>query len=176
MKIITKLFSLALMLMLGLGVQANSFAQTTMEEFAAKWEKGKQFTLEVVDKMPDDLLDYRPHESAMSFSEQIVHLASAAAGISQNFLNGAQPSFDLGAKPATKAELKAFVIACYDYTKGTVSALSTEQLGETVEFFGMSGTRRQVVALIDDHTTHHRGAAISYIRSHGIEPPRFRAL
>ncbi|PSL03306.1 DinB family protein [Cecembia rubra] len=176
MEKIRKVFTLAFVLMIGLGLQANLSAQTTMEEFSAKWENGKQFTLEVVDKMPDDLLDFKPHESAMSFREQIIHLASASAGISQNFLNGAQPTFDLGAKPVSKAELKSFVTACYDYTRSTVAALSAQQLAETIDIFGMRGTRRQVVALIDDHVTHHRGAAISYMRSHGIEPPRFRAM
>ncbi|MCC5928573.1 MAG: hypothetical protein JJU28_04940 [Cyclobacteriaceae bacterium] len=29
---------------------------------------------------------------------------------------------------------------------------------------------------MDDHTTHHRGAAISYIRSQGIKPPSYRGL
>jgi uncharacterized damage-inducible protein DinB len=157
-------------------VQTFTYAQTTIEEFAAKWENSKQFTLEVVDKMPDDLMNYKPHASAMSFSEQIIHLSSAAAGISQRFLNGAAPSFDLGAKPASKAEMKAFVTACFDYAKGTVGGLSPDELAESVEIFGNTGTRRQIVALIDDHTTHHRGAAIAYIRANGIEPPSFRAM
>ncbi|WP_291785014.1 DinB family protein [Cecembia sp.] len=176
MKNLKNLLTLSLSFMLLLGVQAFVNAQTTIEEFAAKWENSKQFTLEVVDKMPDDLMNYKPHESAMSFAEQIIHLSSAAAGISQRFLNGADPGFDLGAKPSTKADMKAFVTSCFDYAKASVGALSAEQLAESVEIFGSTGTRRQVVALIDDHTTHHRGAAIAYIRANGIEPPRFRAM
>jgi uncharacterized damage-inducible protein DinB len=171
-----KIFILGIGLIAFFCIQTVSFAQTTMEEFLMKWENSKQFTLEVVDKMPDDLLDYKPHESAMSFSEQIIHLSSAAAGISQRFLNGADPSFDLGAKPANKLALKAFVTSCFDYAKKTVAALPAEQLAEKIEIFGMNATRRQVVGLIDDHTTHHRGAAIAYIRAQGIEPPAFRAM
>ena len=163
-------------LLVFLCIQTMSFAQTTMEEFLTKWENSKQFTLEVVDKMPDDHLDYKPHESAMSFAEQIIHLSSAAAGISQRFLNGADPSFDLGSKPNNKAALKAFVTSCFDYAKTTVAALPADQLAENIEIFGMNATRRQVVVLIDDHTTHHRGAAIAYIRAQGIEPPAFRAM
>jgi uncharacterized damage-inducible protein DinB len=176
MKNIKKLLPTGLAMLFIMLFQTYANGQTTIEEFAAKWENSKQFTLEVVDSMPDDMLNYKPHESAMSFAEQITHLSSAAAGISQRFLNGADPGFDLGAKPSNKADLKAFVTACFDYAKATVGALSADQLAESVELFGNNATRRQVVALIDDHTTHHRGAAIAYVRAQGIEPPRFRAM
>lgn len=151
-------------------------AQTTFEEFVAKWDNGKQFTLDVVDKMPDNLLDYKPHASAMSFNEQVTHLSGAMVMIAKNFLMGADPSFDPSVKPTTKEELKALVAASYDYVKITASGLTAAQFAENVEIFGSTASRRQVLALIDDHTTHHRGAAISYIRANGIEPPRFSGM
>ncbi len=151
-------------------------AQTTIDEFVAKWDNSKQFTLEVVDKMPDNLLDYKPDAGAMSFKEQITHLSGTMVMISSRFLNGATPSFAADAKPATKAELKAFVENCYAYTKSTVAKLSEAQLAEVVDIFGGKGSRRQVIGLADDHTTHHRGAAISYIRANGIEPPAYRGM
>jgi uncharacterized damage-inducible protein DinB len=171
-----KVFLLMAMVIAVIMLSGTVQAQNNLTEFVAKWENGKQFTLETVDKMPDNLLAYKPHESAMSFTDQIVHLSAAMAGMSQRFLNGDKPSFDLSAKPTSKAEIKAFVANCYDYVKATASKLSDAQMAETVDVFGNSATRRQALALIDDHTTHHRGAAISYIRSNGIEPPRFRAM
>jgi uncharacterized damage-inducible protein DinB len=150
--------------------------QTTMEEFLSKWEAGKQFSLEVVDKMPQELFDYKPEASGMSFREQVTHFASAIAGISQRFLNGRDPGFDIGAKPTTKAELRAFVEACYDYGTKTFKSLGMADLEEKVEIFGTAATRREVIALIDDHCTHHRGATVSYIRANGIEPPRYRGM
>lgn len=155
---------------------AISNAQTTISEFVAKWDNSKAFTLEVVDKMPDNLLDYKPDAGAMSFKEQVTHLSGAMVMISSRFLNGAAPSFAADAKPATKAELKTFVENCYAYTKATVANLSEAQLAEVVDIFGGKGSRRQVIGLIDDHTTHHRGAAISYIRANGIEPPQYRGM
>ena len=88
----------------GLTGMHASQAQMTMDEFLMKWDNSKQLTLDVVEKMPDNLLDYRPHESAMSFKEQVTHVGGSIAGLS------------------------------------------------------------------------HRGAAISYIRSNGIEPPAFNGL
>lgn len=163
-----------LCLMAFFAVPGQSIAQTTMEEFVAKWDNSKQFTLEVVDKMPENLLDYKPSDGAMSFKEQIAHLSGVIVYISSNFLKGGDPGFAADAKPANKAELRAFVEKCYDYGKKTISSLSEADRAEKVDIFGSQATRRQVIALIDDHCTHHRGAAVSYIRSNGIEPPRYR--
>lgn len=157
-------------------VQNISLAQTTIGEFVAKWDNSKQYTLEVVDKMPDNLLDYKPDAGAMSFNEQITHLSGVMVMIGSRFLKGEAPSFAADAKPATKAELKAFVENCYAYAKTTVGKLSEAELAEVVEIFGGTGSRRQVIGLMDDHTTHHRGAAISYIRANGIEPPAYRGM
>jgi len=153
-----------------------SMAQTTMEEFMAKWENGKEFTLEVVDKMPDNLLDYRPEAEAMSFKEQVAHISSSIVGISKGFLLGAEPGFASDAKLQTKEELKAFVTACFDYGKSTFSKLTDAQLSEQIDSFAGKVTRRQMVGLVNDHATHHRGAAICYIRANGITPPVFRGL
>lgn len=154
----------------------RSFAQTTMEEFVAKWDNSKQFTLEVVDKMPENLLDYKPSDGAMSFKEQIAHLSGVIVYISSNFLKGGDPGFAADSKPANKAELRAFVEKCYEYGKKTVLNLNEADRAQQIEVFGNQATRRQVIGLMDDHSTHHRGAAISYIRANGIEPPDYRGM
>jgi uncharacterized damage-inducible protein DinB len=163
-------------LFLGLTGMYGTQAQTTMEEFMAKWENSKQFTLEVVDKMPDNLLDYKPHESTMSFKEQVTHVGGSIAGLAQNFMLGSEPGFATDAKPQTKEEIKEFISDCYDYGKATFTKLTDEQLSEKIDTFAGKVTRRQMLGLIDGHATHHRGAAVSYIRSNGIDPPAFRGL
>lgn len=50
------------------------------------------------------------------------------------------------------------------------------QMDEEIDSFAGKVTRRQMVGLIDDHATHHRGAAIAYLRANGIVPPPFRGL
>lgn len=176
MKRLMRLPLLVMSLFSILAVQSMVLAQTTMEEFLTKWESGKQFSVEVVDKMPEELFDYRPEASGMSFREQVTHYASAIAGISQRFLNGRDPGFDINQKPVSKAELRSFVESCYDYGTKTFKSLSMADLEEKVEIFGSAATRREVISLIDDHCTHHRGAAVSYIRANSIEPPRYRGL
>lgn len=166
----------ALSILLLCVARLSATAQTTMDEFMMKWENSKQFTLAVVDRMPDDLQSFKPHESAMSFAEQVSHLSSTIARISSRFLEAEQASFDINSIPTSKEELKVYVSACYDYGKATFSRLTEAQLAEKVEIFGNDASRRQVLRLLDDHCTHHRGAAIAYIRANGIEPPRFNGI
>jgi uncharacterized damage-inducible protein DinB len=148
-------------------------AQTTKDEFLTKWENSKKFTLDVLAKMPDSGMDYKTDPGAMSFKEQIHHIGMAIVGISQGFLKGAENGPTLDVKTASRADLAKFVADAYDYGAATVKALSDADAAATIEVFGNNVTRRQVEALLIDHSTHHRGSAIAYLRANGVEPPAF---
>lgn len=154
-------------------VSGMAQAQTTMDEFLSKWNNSKQFTIDVLNKMPDSGMDYKTDPAAMSFKEQIHHIGSAIVGISQGFLDGKDPGFSIDIATASKAELADYTAKCFDYGMATMKALSPEQAAEKIEVFGNQVSRRQVMALLMDHTTHHRGSAIAYLRSNGVEPPAF---
>ncbi|TDQ17475.1 putative damage-inducible protein DinB [Algoriphagus boseongensis] len=165
---LTAIFSAVLMVV---GTLAQ--AQTTKEEFMSKWANSKQFTLDVLAKMPDSGMDYKTDPGAMSFKEQIHHIASAIVGISQGFLKGSAdaPSIDLAT--ATRAQLTEYVAASYDYGAAAMKGLSATDEAEKIEVFGNMVSRRQIEALLMDHSTHHRGSAIAYLRANGVEPPAF---
>lgn len=151
----------------------SSQAQTTKEEYLVKFGHGKQFTLDVLDKMPDSGMDYKTDPGAMSFKEQIHHIANSIVGISQGFLKGAADVPEIDLVTASKADLAKYVAECYDYGIATSKALSEADSAEKIEVFGNSVSRRQVEALLIDHSTHHRGSAIAYLRANGVEPPAF---
>jgi uncharacterized damage-inducible protein DinB len=148
-------------------------AQTSKEEFMSKWKNSKQFTLDVLDKMPDSGMDYKTDPAAMSFKEQIHHIGSAIAGISQGYLMGGEPDFNLDVKTATKAQLADYVAKSYDYGAKAMASITVEQGKEMQDAFGNQASRNQVMALLMDHSTHHRGATIAYLRSNGVEPPAY---
>lgn len=148
-------------------------AQTTKEEFLSKWDNSKKFTLDVLAKMPDSGMDYKTDPGAMSFKEQIHHIGNAIVGISQGFLKGSTEAPSLDLKTASREQLAEFVAKAYDYGAATVKSLSAADEAEVIEVFGNKVTRRQVEALLGDHCTHHRGAAIAYLRANGVEPPAF---
>lgn len=151
-------------------------AQTTIDEFMAKWENSKLYTLEVIDAMPEDQYDFKPHESAMSFKEHLLHLSATMVNVCNRMLGGEAAGNLLDAKIDNKDQLKKMVSKCYDYANTTFAGLTADDLASEVEMLGNKATKRQVLSLIDDHTTHHRAAAISYIRAQGIKPPSYRGL
>ncbi|WP_425637002.1 DinB family protein [Algoriphagus yeomjeoni] len=168
-----KTFSGSLLLAIFMMVASAATAQTTMDEFMSKWQNSKQFTIDVLNKMPDSGMDYKTDPAAMSFKEQIHHIGNAIVGISQGFLKGGDPGFTIDLATASKADLAAYVAKCYDYGAATMKALSDADAAESMDVFGNTVTRRQVMALLMDHSTHHRGSAIAYLRVQGAEPPAF---
>lgn len=150
-----------------------AMAQTSMDEFFSKWENSKKYTLAVLEKMPESGMDYRTDTAAMSFKDQIYHIGSAITGIGQGYLLGEVPAFTLDMKTATKAELADYVAKSFDYGAKTMKALTEQQASEKQDVFGNNVSRRQVMALLMDHSTHHRGTSIAYLRMKGVEPPDF---
>lgn len=173
MKKVVRLFSGAFLASLLMLMAGAVNAQTTVEEFMMKWDNSKKYTLDVLAKMPDSGMDYKTDPAAMSFKEQIHHIGNAIVGISQGFLKGGEPGFQINLESATRAELADYVAKCYDYGKKTMATLSPEQMAEKQDVFGNNVSRRQIMALLMDHSTHHRGAAIAYLRVEGAEPPAF---
>ncbi|WP_296698240.1 DinB family protein [Algoriphagus sp.] len=148
-------------------------AQTNMDEYMAKWDNTKKYTLDILAKMPDSGMDYKTDPAAMSFKEQIHHVGNAIVGISQGFLKGTDPGFEINLESASRAQLAEYVGKCFDYGKKTIAALSSADAGEKIEVFGNTVSRRQVAALLMDHTSHHNGSAVAYIRVQGAEPPAY---
>lgn len=148
-------------------------AQTNMDEYMAKWNHSKQYTLDVLDKMPESGMDYKPDAEAMSFKEQIHHIANAIVGISQGYLNGAEPGFSIDVATASKADLADYVAKSFDFGAKSIAAITPEQANEKLDVFGNEASRRQVMALLMDHSSHHAGSAIVYLRLQGVKPPAY---
>jgi uncharacterized damage-inducible protein DinB len=148
-------------------------AQTNMDEFMIKWDHSKQYTLDVLAQMPDAGMDDKPDAEAMSFKEQIHHIANSIAGLSQRFLNGTEPDFAIDIATCSKVELADFVAKSYDYGAKSIKAISPEQAEEKLDVFGNKASRRQVMALLMDHSSHHVGSAVVYLRLQGVKPPAY---
>ena len=64
--------------------------------------------------------------------------------------------------------------SAFAYSTGVVQGLEAKQLEEPVDFFAGPMNKRQILNLMTDHLTHHRGQAILYLRLRGIKPPSYR--
>ena len=145
---IANIFMLAIFLM----VSASISAQTTKSEFLSKWQNSKQFTLDVLNKMPESGMEYKTDPEAMSFKEQINHIGNVIVAISQGFLKAGEPSFSIDIATASKEELADYISNAYDYATASMKNLAVDDEAERLEVFGNTLTRRQVMAMMMDHS------------------------
>ncbi|GAB3660061.1 DinB family protein [Echinicola sediminis] len=151
-------------------------AQTSQNEFISKWENMKAYTIEILEAMPEDKLDYKPTDDVRSFKELLLHIAGGNVMMANGFLKEGDPGVDFENHNMSKAELKDAIATSFDFVAETFSSLSEDELAEEVEVFGGNKiTRRQVEGLIDSHGIHHRGNLVVYLRMNDITPPQFRA-
>lgn len=159
------------------GFFQTAYAQTQdafLKEYLLKWQNGAQYTIEVAESMPEDKYDYKPAADVRSFREQVVHIMNNMVWLSESYLTQAKFSGDLKRKDLSKEEIIALLRQATIFAQNAVKSFDVNDLDKTVDFFAGPMTKRQILVLMNDHMTHHRGQLIVYARINGIKPPRYR--
>ena len=139
-----------------------------------KLENSKDYLLQVADLMPADQYGFRPTESEMSFGEQLLHVATNIGWLSSSYLSkGTNPVSESDKKLTNKDSIRAVVVRTYDYALGVLKQFPPKSLGDKVSFFAGPLTKLQIINLLSDHQTHHRGQMLVYLRLSGVTPPRY---
>lgn len=136
-------------------------------------QNAKAYTLEVADLMPAEKYTYQPTEGQMTYSEQLIHLSSNLRRLSYKVSNLPDPPAPLNPFLADKDSIRAVLDESYDYALAIFENYNTNQLADTVDFFAGPKSKLQIINLINDHQTHHRGQLMVYLRLQGIMPPRY---
>ncbi len=151
-----------------------TFAQSGyIEDFKIKWKNAAAYTLEIAELMPEEHYDFKPTEEEMSFQQQLLHIMSNANWLSSDFLGGEKLTQDLRTAEYSKAEVIAILREGFANVAAALENLQPEQLEESVKFFAGPMNKRQIMTLLNDHHTHHRGQLIVYLRLNGVKPPRY---
>lgn len=145
-----------------------------IEDSLEKWKNSGEYSVEVAMAMPEDAYDYKPTEDQMTFKEQLLHMMRNINWLSTTHLGGEGVDYDLKSTSYTKEEIIEMLKTTYKMAGNALAKVNTGQLEEKVEFFAGPKTKRQIVTLLNDHSTHHRGQIIVYLRMKGIKPPRYR--
>lgn len=142
------------------------------KEILTKWENASQYTINLIDSMPAEHFDFQPTPEIRTFTEQIVHIVGNMTWLSADYL-GAE-KFD-AKEPTTKEECLEYMRSACEYAgKAIAVALQDSTLLDTKQdFFAEPMTGRQIIQLMNNHVTHHRGQLIIYLRLKGIKPPRY---
>lgn len=146
-----------------------------LAESVKKWERATAYTLEVARAMPPSEFGFRAAPEEMTFGQQLDHIAQNMTWLAGDHLAAAKFSHPLSAKKdRTPAETMEVLTAALAYARDAIAATKTADLGEKKKFFAGPMSKRQIIALMHDHQTHHRGQLVVYLRLKGIKPPSYR--
>lgn len=152
-------------------ITVSVFAQQTtpIGAFLEKWENAKVYTLGIAEAMPEEFYDFKPTEGQMSFKEQLVHIRSNMDWLGSTYFSGEKPEGDVD----SKAGLISALSDSFDAVGTAVKATAANSLSQTVEFFAGPKSKLQILNLLQDHLTHHRGQLIVYLNLKQVAPPRY---
>lgn len=168
MKKITK-FSLFILL-----ISTNMNAQNNVvSAFLMKWENSKNYLLDIAEAMPEDLYAYKPTERQMSFQEQLIHIRSNMVWLSETYFLDAGSVKSDKINPTTKTEIIAALTSAFDNVSKIIATVPLEDLTSEVDFFAGPKSKLQILNLLQDHVTHHRGQLIVYLNLNNIKPPKY---
>ena len=151
----------------------NAQQSTVKTAFLEKWENSKNYLLEIAEAMPEDVYAFKPTERQMSFKEQLLHIKGNMEWLSNTYFTKVKyekrkPNLDMN-KAETIRELEKGFNSVIQIIKRTPD----EDLTETVDFFAGPKSKLQILNLMQDHVTHHRGQLIVYLNLNEIDPPKY---
>lgn len=152
---------------------------TATEIVAAEWARACAGTLDFIDSMPEEHLNFKPVPESLSFAEQYIHVAEAnyIFAASACAVENPNPTRDAEQKAelkATRAALRTFVEGSYNFVVESVKQLDPDRLVEAATFFGSSMPRYLILAKGMEHHAHHRGQTAVYFRLNRRNPPSER--
>lgn len=150
--------------------QASAFA-AVVTRFIEQEAVG---TRKVITAIPPGKRDYKPDPKSRTAWELATHLAMSDVWFADCILNGA---FVWTGEPPMPAEMKdpASVAKWHERELGErlkkLRAMKPEQMMKAVDFFGTTQPAVVWLAMMNNHSVHHRGQLGTYLRPMGAKMP-----
>lgn len=141
--------------------------------FLLKWENSKNYLLEIAKAMPEETYNYKPTQRQMSFQEQLLHIRENMVWLSESYFIDTNYIKSKKVTPKTKAAIVKEIEIAFNNVATIIKKVSLEDLTTQVAFFAGSKSKLQILNLLQDHVTHHRGQIIVYLNLNEIKPPKF---
>lgn len=167
------MYRITFILLMTLGISSTMNAQDeSAKEILTKWENASQYTINMIDSMPAEHFDFKPTPETRTFSNQITHMVDNMVWLSSSYLDAEEFAKE---EPTTKAEHMEYMRSACEYAGNAIEAALQDStiLNTKKDFFAGPMNGRQIIRLMHDHVTHHRGQMIVYLRLNGIKPPRY---
>ena len=164
-----------LLLLLFVSISATTMAQQTTVKTAwlEKWNNSKEYLIGIAEAMPEEYYDFKPTERQMTFKDQLLHIKGNIEWLSSSYFTptGFEPNNDT--LPLTKEETITVIKAAFKNAYTIIEATPDENLSQVVKFFDGPKSKIQILNLLQDHVSHHRGQLIVYLNLKEVEPPKF---
>lgn len=159
------------------------FLSTTMmaqqdnpkDAFLVKWQNSKDYLIGIAEAMPEDKYSYKPTERQMDFGNQLLHIRGNMLWLGNTYFTDTE--FDRRSLTVNLPEGKEAIIDAlkesFDAVYAFAKAYPEEKLSEEVSFFSGPKSRFQILNLLQDHVTHHRGQLVVYLNLNDVEPPSY---
>ena len=154
--------------------QKNAF----IEDYLERLESSRKYLILVTETMPEDKYDFKASIESKTFAENLMHIGWAMDWHSQSLLGEREPrdwrtDTELRPDNKSKQEMIAKIDETFDKTIQLITEFDVAKLEDELDYFGLNRTKRQILMLLSDHITHHRGQMLVYLRMNGITPPRY---
>jgi uncharacterized damage-inducible protein DinB len=136
------------------------------------WKTSKKYVLALAEQMPAADYSFKPNPAEMSFGEQMAHIA----GSNSYFFATLSGQKDPLGKPANfeKATVIKMLNDSYDFVISAMGTIKHETMMKTFDGEGGKMTGMEMMLLAVDHTAHHRGQCIVYLRAKNIKPADYQ--
>lgn len=161
------------MLLLVLVSNSMFSQQLVIDTFVEKWDNSKTYLVQMAEAMPEDKYDFKPSEREMSFKEQVFHILANMEWLSITHFSKEKYNKNDFASTKTKAEVIAQINTSFDLAKSKIIQNKNIDLSKKVDFFAGPKSKLQILNLMQDHVTHHRGQLIVYLNLCLIQPPKY---
>jgi uncharacterized damage-inducible protein DinB len=149
-------------------------AAAIVQLLTATIESEAAATRKVLAAVPNGNRDYKPDPKSRSAWELAVHLAMADMWFADSIVQG---KFEWSGEPPTPPEMTdpAAVAKWYGThladRLARLRAMSADHMLRNVEFFGTKGPACTWLAMMNNHSIHHRGQLAAYLRAAGSKVP-----
>ena len=152
-----------------------NIATNLLDEFEHELATTRRF----LDRVPEQKLQWRPHEKSMTAGQLALHIAQTPAGVLKLALddNPSLPNTSDREQPRALREVLATLEESAAYVRETLPGLSDARLGETWKIVQAG---REIVSMprgallrsiMLNHWYHHRGQLGVYLRLMGAKVP-----
>jgi uncharacterized damage-inducible protein DinB len=137
------------------------------------WKTSRKYLIALAEQMPAAGYTFKPSPEEMSFGEQMAHIAGANTFFFAT-LTGQKDPIPKPTQFDKESVLKLLNVS-YDFVMASLEKLDHERLHQTFDSpAGGKTTGMELYLLAVDHTAHHRGQCIVYLRAKGIKPTDYQ--